>query len=189
MCIYKANDLLTAYFDSKDLHYIVESPDETERLHVFYPVPNGPTIDIQFISRDDDNSVALRVFSLFNKVRKDREAEVLRVINRLNHEYRYVKFCLDSDYDLLVEYDIPNETGDETLGAVGTEIFMRLGKILGDSYSDIACAMYRRVKKNEDDEQSEYPTFLRRCLEAARINDDEDEENDEENDDTDGIDA
>ena len=86
---------------------------------------------IQFISNDDDDDVAVRVFSLLNLDESNRE-KLLPTINELNEQYRFVKFVCDSDGDLNLEYDFPVNGSNPAESA--TEMVARFVNIINEVY-------------------------------------------------------
>lgn len=107
-----------------------------------YTIEGGPFILIRFISRDDDNDVVIRVFEIINKVPAEKRAAVLEVCNQMHIKVRYVKFVLDEDNDLNLEYDLPQETSDDCVGEAAFEMLYRIVKILDDNYSAFMKALY-----------------------------------------------
>ncbi len=88
--------------------------------------------EVKYICKDSDPRViALRVFSLCH-VENHQKAAVHKVLNTLNETYRYVRFTLDSDNDVKVEYDFPDATTNH--GAVALELLLRTVSIIDDSY-------------------------------------------------------
>lgn len=86
---------------------------------------------VLFISRDEDNDVEVRVFSLV-KFPADKRDAGLNAVNECNRKYRYLKFVIDDDNDVNVEFDFPVRTKEP--GSVAVEILIRIMKIVDDVY-------------------------------------------------------
>lgn len=63
-------------------------------------------------------------------------------VNEYNNKYRFLKFVLDADNDINVEYDLPVSTGDDCLGEMAFEIFIRTIQILDEGYILFVKALY-----------------------------------------------
>ena len=116
--------------------------DENEAQSVVwlqFPVKNGPPYRIQFISRDDDNDVAVRIFSLIH-VESSQIEKVLPAINEVNTKYRYVKFVIDKDGDINVEYDFLVKALN--VDNCAEEIVIRFVKILDEAYPVLMHALW-----------------------------------------------
>lgn len=118
--------------------YTEERPEGSEAWLQF-PVKNGGAYRIRFISRDDDNDVAVRVYSLLS-LDEEQSARILPVINKLNNDYRYVKFVLDKDNDVNIEYDYPMACSNPAESV--REIVIRIVKIIDDTYPELMRAMW-----------------------------------------------
>lgn len=66
----------------------------------------------------------------------------MEACNALNHKIRYVKFYLDTDGDINVEYDFPVHSPDDGIGEMAFEIFVRMMQILDSEYSIFMKALY-----------------------------------------------
>lgn len=103
-----------------------------------FSVNSGETYTIRFISNDDNNDVSVRVFALLS-VEEFQRPRVLPILNSLNAKYRYLKFVLDEDGDINVEYDYAQKCPDPAASAV--EIVKRIVTIIGESFPIISRAM------------------------------------------------
>ena len=98
---------------------------------------NGVTM--RFISSDNDSDVAFRVFS-FVRVPESKKAVMLLKLNEVNKTYRYLKFYIDKDNEIAVEYDFPVTIKEP--GPVAVEMFLRAGKILDIVYPELMNIIY-----------------------------------------------
>ena len=66
----------------------------------------------------------------------------MEACNVLNHKIRYMKFYLDTDGDINVEYDFPVHSPDNGIGEMAFEIFVCMMQILDSEYSIFMKALY-----------------------------------------------
>ena len=66
----------------------------------------------------------------------------MEACNVLNHKIRYMKFYLDTDGDINVEYDFPMRSPDNGIGEMAFEIFARMMHILNSEYGVFMKALY-----------------------------------------------
>lgn len=66
----------------------------------------------------------------------------MEACNMLNHKIRFMKFCLDAEGNINVEYDFPTHSPDEDIGEMAFEIFVRMMQILDSEYSIFMKALY-----------------------------------------------
>lgn len=92
--------------------------------------------DVLYISSDEkNNDVAVRIFGLV-KYPKEKYSKALIMSNKLQSQYRFFKFTLDTrngDFD--ISYDFPIET--QNIGKCAVEMLIRIMKIIDDVYPDI----------------------------------------------------
>ena len=113
-----------------------ESHSEVWRL---FGIKNGGDYKIRFINRDDDADTSVRVFSLVS-VEDSHRASVMEALNTLNNKYRYIKFVLDDDNDVNLEYDYPLNCPNPAASA--EELVIRIVKMVDDSYPEIMRAIW-----------------------------------------------
>lgn len=121
---------------------------------------------MRFISRDNDNDVAARIFGLISNTPKEKRARVMEACNVLNHKIRYMKFYLDTDGDINVEYDFPVHSPDDGIGEMAFEIFVRMMQILDSEYSIFMKALYS--DEELDIQGHSVPTELMQKLQELR---------------------
>lgn len=132
--IYKATKLIMQEMDRKGIKYSAEDYEDRSIIFAGFGIENGPNVRVQFISLDDDNDVAIRVFRLVNNVAEDKVAKMLEAINECNCEFRFLKFVLDKDRDVNVEFELPQTSDDASVGPQACEMFIRTMKILDKAY-------------------------------------------------------
>lgn len=104
-----------------------------------FSLKNGGSYKIRFISKDNDNDVSVRIFGLVT-VSEAKKTRVLPVINNLNAKYRFVKFVMDDDGDINLEYDYLVRCPDPAASAV--ELIIRINQIVDNAYPELMRAMW-----------------------------------------------
>lgn len=66
----------------------------------------------------------------------------MEACNVLNRKIRYMKFNLDTDGDINVEYDFPLHSPDDGIGEMAFEVFIRMMQILDSEYGIFMKALY-----------------------------------------------
>lgn len=126
---------------SKDSNLKVFTDETSSSSYVWlqFGIKNGGSYRIRFISRDDDHDVAVRVFSLVS-VEPDCQNKILSTVNELNAQYRFVKFAMDDDGDINLEYDYP--VSDPNPAASARELVIRISNIVDEAYPKLMRAMW-----------------------------------------------
>ena len=176
--MYKPTTIIDAAFTDEDIHHSVEQRGDIESVCAGFAVKKGPLVTIRFISRDDDNDVAVRVMSLLNDIPEKERIRVLKVINEINCAVRYAKFCLDDDGDLNVEMDVPVKCSDDCLGKVACELFYRTMQIVRDKYELIARALYAEDEEEAGEDTPDMSSFAEFLRHYQMESDDDSEEAD-----------
>lgn len=148
--IHKATNLITEVFDDRDIKYRVVESDDASIVEAGFSVTAGPQIIARFISNDEDNDVAVRVFSLICRVPEDRRASVLEACNTLSGKIRFFKFYLNADNDVNMEADLPVRTDDGCVGECCFELFVRIMSILDSEFHILAEALYNGANTREN---------------------------------------
>lgn len=139
---FNAINLIAETFEKHGAKFDVVSNHGSEQLLAGFSVDCGPNVIVRFISRDNDNDVAVRIFGLIANTPAEKKARVMEACNVLNHKIRYMKFYLDIDGDINVEYDFPVHSPDNGIGEMAFEIFVRTMQILNSEYSIFMKALY-----------------------------------------------
>lgn len=163
---FKAINLIAETFEKRGVKFDVVSHHSSEQLLTGFSVDCGPNVIMRFISRDNDNDVAARIFGLISNTPKEKRARVMEACNVLNHKIRYMKFYLDTDGDINVEYDFPVHSPDDGIGEMAFEIFVRMMQILDSEYSIFMKALYS--DEELDIQGHSVPTELMQKLQELR---------------------
>ena len=152
--IHNGTRLVAEAFDLNDIKYRITELSDISIVEAGVDVEAGPQVIARFISKDNDNDVAVRVYNLICKVPATRRPEVLEACSTLNGKYRCFKFYLNDEAGVNVEADLPLEIGDDCLGACCVELFVRLMQVLNDGFPILAHAVYMGVdtEKQRGDE-------------------------------------
>ncbi len=169
---YKATKLIVDVFRDNDLKFDVDSNLHQEVIRAGFSIDGGPRVIAAFISRDDDNDVALRILGLITKVPEEKRTRVMEACNILNTKIRYLKFNVDVDGDINVEYDFPINSGDDCLGTMAVEMFARTMKILDAEYKIFMKAIYTdETLRDEDMDRKVRETMIRKLEEMMESGD------------------
>ena len=122
-----------------NLKVFTDEHENSRDVWLQFGIDNGGSYRIRFISRDDDNDVAVRVFGMVT-LKEEQWSKVLPALNKLNAKYRYVKFVLDSDGDVNLEYDYLMRDPDPAASA--KELVIRIVKIVDEAYPEIMHALW-----------------------------------------------
>ena len=98
----------------------------------------GKTTNLFFSGDDEGRHVALR--TVFENCPADRVPDMLICCNVLNLKYRWLKFCIDGDNDIMVEDDAivsPESASDECM-----ELLVRTASILDEAKPTIMRIIY-----------------------------------------------
>lgn len=133
------NEIYAELKKDSDLKVFTEDHGSSSNVWLQFGIKNGGSYRIRFISKDDDNDVAVRVYGLVT-VDEDHRDKVLPALNALNVKYRYVKFNLDKDGDVNLEYDYLVRCPDPAASA--REIMIRIVKIVDEAYPELMRAMW-----------------------------------------------
>ena len=140
--IFKASNLIAESFDNHNVKYRIEEVGDASVVEAAFDINAGPQVIARFISRDQDNDVAVRIFGLVCRIPEERRTAALEACNRLSSEIRFFKFYLTAENNVNVEADLPMRTDDCCVGECCFELFVRLMKILDDNFTVIAQAVY-----------------------------------------------
>lgn len=188
---FNATNLIAETFEKRGFKFEVNNHHGMEELQTFLPIGRGSYAIMHFISHDNDNDVAVRIIGLVSDVPMNKRLRVMEVCNALNINFRYLKFTLDGDGDVNVEYDFLVRSPNEGIGEMAFEIFSRTIQILSSENGIFMKAIY----SDEDlDIQNDSDTTrlmqrleeIRRRIEArmtATSVSDDDDQSDSESDD------
>ncbi len=123
----------------ENLKVFVEEDEDRSYVWLQFGIKNGGSYRIRFISNDDDNDVSVRVYGLLS-VEGEQKEKVFPALNTLNNKYRFVKFVMDDDGDINIEYDFTVRSVAPEKSA--EEIVIRIVKIVDEAYPVLMRAMW-----------------------------------------------
>ncbi len=128
-----------AFMEYMDREGVKYTKQKDHVVKVAYSGDNMDSIPI-FVFFDEDNEplVAFKCWDIMNF--KSNEAAALVVCNTLNSEYRWVKFFLDKDKDIVASLDAMVDR--QTCGEECLSLVRRMVNILDDVYPRIAKARW-----------------------------------------------
>lgn len=137
--MFKATREIKNIFDKKGIKYRLVDKDEVSYIEAGIRGENFSSLDVCYFSRDNDNDVSVRVMQIC-KVPEGKLAQMLIALNDCNNRFRYVKFVMDKDRDINLEYDMPLKNTD--VGEIATELIIRIMKIMEEAYPIFMKALY-----------------------------------------------
>ena len=105
-------EMFVELLKSKELRYDVHEMDDGT-CFVRFPY-QGRVTTLMFSG--DDNGVHVGLRTVFEKCPPEKVPDLLVICNSLNVQFRWLKFCIDNDNNIMVEDDAilnPETAGDE----------------------------------------------------------------------------
>ena len=100
--------------DRNDWNYEITDEKEDDRQETYFymrnELENDEPITAVIVVREynhADGFIKIKLYDIAYLERAEARAELLAKINAWNGEFRYVKFCLDSDQDVVLDIDLP----------------------------------------------------------------------------------
>lgn len=127
-------------FDRKGLKHKVDQMGGASIIHTGMSGDNS-TYQFIFIKQDDKgNDVTLRAVKLAH-FPAHRKAEVCRLLNSFQAEYRYAKFVMEESGDIYIGYDFPTICND--IGEAAVEVLLMLSNIADKCYPKLMKLQWR----------------------------------------------
>lgn len=89
---------------------------------------------IHLIFDEDGESAQVQTSPIAN-VPVEKTSKMLLTLNECNHKFRWVKFYLDEDNDIIADADVIFD--EQNVGEACLEIIMRTASIIDDAYPDL----------------------------------------------------
>jgi hypothetical protein len=110
--------------------------EDKKKITLGYDGENFKDLTIVFLFDDDGESVAIRVWSIeqFNESQLD---DAYEFCNRMNHDYRWLSFYVDSDNELTIRVDAilsKPTVADECLELLHRTVSI-MDKVCGELYN------------------------------------------------------
>ena len=127
----KMTKLTAAFFDSIGLKYGING-DNSEIIETgLGGFDNISSVRVIFFFDDNEHSVHL-IAPQIVKVPESKKANIYRLINEINQKYRWVKFYMNSEGNVMIDADCILDM--ETCGQECLEIMQRTADIANDAY-------------------------------------------------------
>jgi hypothetical protein len=124
--------------EEERIAYVCLPDSYFEKKHKRFPVIymfDGHNV---FFDEDDDPVVQLVCWEILNF--KAREEQAIQLCNKLNLQYRWVKFYIDNDKDMVASLDATFD--EETCGEICLSLVRRMVSIIDDVYPEVAKARW-----------------------------------------------
>ncbi len=123
-----AFEAIKAELDKQDMKYGEDVTDDGEDqiIRMRQQLDNGSVVSIAIVVTENGDTNDFIKIKYFDMVRLGEEADPTAFhekLNEWNSEYRYVKFVVDDDRDVVVDIDLPL---DLHVGAFQVESFMSM---------------------------------------------------------------
>ncbi len=132
--VYQATQAIYDTFKAHDLECGIEARDEFSAVHIGINVKTT-SFEARFISRSEENDVALRIFNLL-KFPPERTESMLLAVNDCNNRFRFLRFIVDTENNTVdAAYDFT--VSAEEIGDAAHELLMRSAGIIDDCYPEL----------------------------------------------------
>lgn len=134
-----AAGVVVDYFREKNMKYeVLGNNDEIIKMGIG-GLENVGSVKIFMIFDNDGESLQLRS-SDYVMIPKDRIAKMYPTINALNKRFRWTRFYIDDDGEVMVEIDSKFELA--SAGELCMEMVSRMASICNQGYPDLMRAMW-----------------------------------------------
>lgn len=127
-------DNVKKYLDSKDVRYEVLEEGERDVIAIGCQGEKAEKIRVIFFIDDDGQHVAIRSFGI-SKVPEEKLMPMYVALNELNCEYRWMKFYVDGDNEIVAADDAI--LSPETAGEECFELLLRSVDIIDKIYPSL----------------------------------------------------
>ncbi len=141
----KAINLIADAFENHTVEYEVRTFFDHEVILTGFSIKSGSAVTVMFVSIFNGNDVTARVTGIVSDIPKEMRNRAIETCNLLNIRNRFIKFFVDDDNDINIQYDFPSESPDDKIGEMAFEIFVRIMHALDAEYSFIIKELF-----NED---------------------------------------
>ena len=140
--------------DRNDWNYeITDEKDDDRQETYFYmrnELENDEPITAVIVVREynhADGFIKIKLYDIAYLERAEARAELLAKINAWNGEFRYVKFCLDRDQDVVLDIDLPLDIHEGEFQPDSVMAMMAVGmRVVEKVYDDLTALCTRGHK-------------------------------------------
>ena len=108
------SDALKAELDRNEWNYEISNENDQNRQETYFymrnELENDEPITAVVVVREYDHAdgfIKIKLYDIAYLENAEERAPLLAKINTWNVEFRYVKFCLDRDQDVVLDIDLP----------------------------------------------------------------------------------
>ena len=165
-----AYEAIKAEFDKQGLNYGEDTSEDGEDhiLRMRQKLDNGSVVSIAIVvteNGDTNDFIKIKYFDLVRLGEKAEPTVFHEKLNEWNSEYRYVKFVVDDDQDVVVDIDLPL---DLHVGAFQVESFMSMVgvglQVIEEVYPDPMKLRWSRARQMR--RESPHPKTMRKSCNA-----------------------
>lgn len=141
---FNTTNLIAESFEKHGIKYSVEHLEGMEILQTGFSIDCGPGVFVNFFNPNKMNTtdVSMRILRLVSHTPKEKRARILEACNVLNCKCRFIKFCVDADGDVNVEYDLPLSTSERGIGETAGILLAGMQVTLNKYYGVFMKALY-----------------------------------------------
>ena len=145
--------------DRNDWNYEITDEKEDDRQETYFymrnELENDEPITAVIVVREynhADGFIKIKLYDIAYLERAEARAELLAKINAWNDEFRYVKFCLDSDQDVVLDIDLPLDIHEGEFQPDSVMAMMAVGmRVVEKVYDDLTelCTRGHKARPQE----------------------------------------
>ena len=145
--------------DRNDWNYEITDEKEDDRQETYFymrnELENDEPITAVIVVREynhADGFIKIKLYDIAYLERAEARAELLAKINAWNSEFRYVKFCLDSDQDVVLDIDLPLDIHEGEFQPDSVMAMMAVGmRVVEKVYDDLTelCTRGHKARPQE----------------------------------------
>lgn len=145
--------------DRNDWNYEITDEKEDDRQETYFymrnELENDEPITAVIVVREyshADGFIKIKLYDIAYLERAEARAELLAKINAWNGEFRYVKFCLDSDQDVVLDIDLPLDIHEGEFQPDSVMAMMAVGmRVVEKVYDDLTelCTRGHKARPQE----------------------------------------
>ena len=145
--------------DRNDWNYEITDEKEDDRQETYFymrnELENDEPITAVIVVREynhADGFIKIKLYDIAYLERAEARAELLAKINAWNGEFRYVKFCLDSDQDVVLDIDLPLDIHEGEVQPDSVMAMMAVGmRVVEKVYDDLTelCTRGHKARPQE----------------------------------------
>jgi len=133
-----ALQVIKSALDENDLKYRDVSNENFQAIRLGFGLENMSSGEVFIIFDDDGESYRIRS-GVIMSVADSKRAKMLETINKVNNDYRWARFFIDGDGDLMIQEDVDFLVPDKHLAMIS---ILRFVQIMDDAYPEFMRAQW-----------------------------------------------